>query len=118
MIRMILAATLLALSLHVAEACQIRGPTASYAQAVSLIVIGQAIDAREVGSGLVIRVKVNEILKGHALETLEAISPCGLPIKAGQRVVVVRIGETLIAHPADTYEEVFRAAVAATPAKP
>lgn len=108
----ILAATILVFSVHVADACQIRGPSASYAQLASLIVIGQAIEGREVGSGWVIRVKVNEVLKGQALENLEAISPCGLPIRGGERVVVARISESLIVHPADMYEEVFRAAAA------
>ncbi|WP_139202465.1 hypothetical protein [Frateuria terrea] len=50
---------------------------------------------------LLFRVVQTEQLKGTAPRVVEAISPCALPIRAGERVVVSHDGEKYWAYPAD-----------------
>jgi hypothetical protein len=112
----LLAPVMILLGMQTAEACQ---PFAAdvYAREASLIAVGRAVGARELGApeyGLMILATVDEVLKGDAPGDLEGISPCGSPIGAGERVIVARIGTTLVVLPADMYEEIFRAAAANT----
>jgi len=110
----ILGPVVILLGMQATEACQPYPPDVSYARKASLIVIGRVIGSRELGPpayGLKIQATVVEVLKGDASGDIEGISPCGFPISAGEKVIVARIGTTLVVHPADMYEESFRAAV-------
>ena len=54
-------------------------------------------------------IKITEILKGQTANTVTAISPCSLPFKKGEKVVVVSINHQWIVYSADFYEKPIRA---------
>jgi hypothetical protein len=60
-----------------------------------------------------VTVRVNEALRGIAPAEISAISPCALPVREGERVVVVVFKQGYQAvYPADLAEEGLRAGVA------
>ena len=89
-------------------------PTESMFQDAAIVLIGKAVSSRWVPGArdnLLVSVKTIETLRGTVTDTLEAASPCALPIDDGERVVVVSGVERLFVYPADMYESAARAGV-------
>ena len=57
---------------------------------------------------MLVRVTLIELLQGKAPATVTAVSPCALPLPAGERVVVATYRGRRVAYPAGMYEEAFR----------
>ena len=57
---------------------------------------------------MLVKVQVLEVLHGKAPATVTAVSPCRLPLKRGERVVVGTYEGRRAAYPADMYEQSFR----------
>ena len=55
----------------------------------------------------IVLVKIEKTLWGKFSSSVEAKSPCGVPIIDGERVVVVRMEKRLYVYSADLYERVF-----------
>lgn len=113
------------------HACMPVFPDEEYADEGRNVVIGTVEEtyskARPAGAGipltstnsysqrapeLLVKVQVTETLRGEAPANVTAVSPCRLPLRAGDRVVVATYYGRRIAHPADMYEDSFRASVA------
>jgi hypothetical protein len=58
---------------------------------------------------LLVTVKRVEVLRGTAPDTVTAVSPCHLPLRAGDRVVVATYAGRRVAFPAEMYEDSYRA---------
>jgi hypothetical protein len=56
-------------------------------------------------------IKIVEVVKGHAVKAITAVSPCALPLKRGEKVVAVSVNKRWIAYPFDMYEKPIRAGV-------
>jgi hypothetical protein len=54
-------------------------------------------------------INIVEVVKGGAVKTITAISPCALPFKRGEKVVAVSVNKHWIAYPSDMYEKPIRA---------
>ena len=94
-------------------ACIVVPPSKSFARTSTAVFIGNATSShrRADTSYLMVSVKVTEILKGSPPDSLEAISPCDLPINEGERVVVLKSITQFLVYPAETYERIVRAGV-------
>ena len=57
---------------------------------------------------LLVTVKTIEILRGTAPGTVTAVSPCHLPLRSGDRVVVATYAGRRVAFPAEMYEDSYR----------
>jgi hypothetical protein len=57
---------------------------------------------------LLVRVQVLEVIHGKAPATVTAVSPCHLPLKPGERVLVATYSGRRAVYPADWYEQSFR----------
>ena len=57
---------------------------------------------------LLVKVKKIETLQGTAPATVTAVSPCHLPLRAGDRVVVATYAGRRVAFPAEMYEDSYR----------
>ena len=57
---------------------------------------------------LLVKVKRIEMLEGEAPPVVTAVSPCHLPLHAGDRVVVAAYSGRRVAFPADMYEDSYR----------
>lgn len=98
-----------------ALACSPAYPDESMARESKGLFVGTAISSRwsDERPHLKVRVKVTEVLRGRASGEIFAISPCALPIKDGERVVVVQYEDgkydyDQVVYPADMAEKVFR----------
>ena len=59
---------------------------------------------------LLVRIRTLQLIHGKATPVITAVSPCALPLRVGERVVVATYSGRRIAFPADMYEESFRRA--------
>jgi DMSO/TMAO reductase YedYZ molybdopterin-dependent catalytic subunit len=112
-IRFVVSIVLLAASLA-SMACTSMDNSVMYAKEATFAAIGYEAGQRMVSFPnplqLIVRVTVNETLVGEPVRHLEAISPCALPIRDHEKVVVAHIQGKLVVYPADIYEQSFRLA--------
>jgi len=59
-------------------------------------------------ASLLVSVAVDEVLKGNAPNTLNATSPCALPVKNGEAVVVINGEGGSLVYPMEIYEKDLR----------
>lgn len=99
-----------------ASACNPVTPDEAMAREASAIFVGTAMSTRcsyDVPH-LRVTVRVNEALRGIAPTEISATSPCALPIREGERVVVVVFKQGYRAvYPSDLAEEALRAGMVA-----
>jgi hypothetical protein len=95
-------------------ACEPMGPSVAYAKEATFAAIGREVGQRTLSYPhplqLIVRVTVGETLFGEPIAQVDAVSPCALPIRPHEEVVVARIHGNLVAFPADLYEQSFRLA--------
>jgi len=92
-----------------ANACTPAIPSAEHIARSSMVAYGIAISDRrdQPSTSLLVTVDVKRARKGNPPDSVEARSPCALPIKIGETVVVLLIGNDWLAYPADMYESVL-----------
>jgi hypothetical protein len=118
---LLLALTIVALALpSCVLACSPAYPDESMARESKGLFVGTAISSRwsDERPNLKVRVKVTEVLRGRASGEIFAISPCALPIKNGERVVVVQYKDgqydyKQVVYTAEMAEKVLRAGLRA-----
>jgi hypothetical protein len=77
-------------------------PKAASAPALS------SIDTRQLAAPeLLVNVRMIRLLSGRAPATVTAVSPCQLPLKPGEKVVVATYSGRRVAFPANMYEESY-----------
>jgi hypothetical protein len=95
-------------------ACTPIDPSVTYARKATFAAIGYEAGQRTISFPhplqLIVRVTIDQTLFGKPVRQLEAISPCVLPIRAHEKVVVARIHGNLLVFPAESYEQSFRLA--------
>jgi len=93
-------------------ACSPASPDANEALHASFIVRGRAMSSHWIEpSTLIVRVAVKGVVKGNAPNSLEATSPCALPVKDGETVVVFNIDGQSLVYPTEVYEQDIQSAL-------
>jgi hypothetical protein len=92
-----------------AIACTPATPSASHIARSSIVAYGIAVSDHwdQSSTSLRVGVDVKHARKGNAPSSVEALSPCALPIKIGETVVVFMIGDDWVVYPADMYKNVL-----------
>jgi hypothetical protein len=86
------------------KACEPASPGANQALKANFIVRGRVVSSHwEEPANLLVRVAVDEVLKGNAPNALDATSPCALPVKNGEAVVVINSEGRSLAYPMEIY---------------
>jgi hypothetical protein len=94
------------------EACEPVSPSASQAFAARFIVRGRVMGSRWIQPAtLLVHVAVEGVIKGSAPNTLDAASPCALPVKDGEIVIVFNNDAQSQAYPTEIYEQDLRSAL-------
>jgi hypothetical protein len=94
------------------RACEPASPDANQVLKANLIVRGRVVGSHwEEPASLLVSVAVDEVLKGHAQKALNATSPCALPVKNGEAVVVINGEGRSLVYPIDIYEKDLRSAL-------
>jgi hypothetical protein len=93
-------------------ACEPASPNTNQAISARFIVRGRAMESRWVQPAtLLVHVAVENVIKGRAPTALDATSPCALPVKDGETVIVFNNdGESLV-YPIAVYEQDLRSAL-------
>ncbi|GLQ91576.1 hypothetical protein [Dyella acidisoli] len=93
-------------------ACSPASPDANEARHAIYIARGTVQSSRWVPpSRLLVRVTVNQVIKGLAPNSLEAISLCALPVEDSEDVVVFNLDGDLLAYPEKIYGQDIRSAI-------
>ena len=98
-----------------ARACSPPVPTEVLAHNSDFVLVGKATQSisHEKTAELVVSYEVLEVLAGKAPDSFHALSPCALPIRRGERILVGRVNGMQVAFPALSTEESVRSALRA-----
>lgn len=92
-----------------AAACPTEPPSFAQVQTATFVAFGRAVssDWDKPTERLLVRVAVTDVRKGNALDMLVATSPCRVPIKKDEAVVVLQIQSKFLVYPAEFYTNVL-----------